>query len=64
MSLTTEDPDILVHAQIALDEADEAANNSFRIIGLCKKPEFQPTGSEAGSITRGWPPPGRQTAKK
>jgi hypothetical protein len=39
--MTTDNPDMLVRAQVALDKANKAANNScIRIIGLRKKLKF------------------------
>jgi hypothetical protein len=58
MLLTRDDPDILICAQLALDKANEAANNScVQITDICKRLEFLPTDTEAESITVGWPPP-------
>jgi hypothetical protein len=52
--MTTDNSDMLVRAQVALNEANKATNNScIRIIGLRKKLEFLLTGSEAGSVTGG-----------
>ncbi len=60
--MTTDDPDILIHAQVGLDAANEVANNScISIVGLHKKLEFLLTDSGAISITRASlppPPPG------
>jgi hypothetical protein len=43
MLLTTDDPDILICAQLALGEADEATNNGcIWITGLRKSLEFLP----------------------
>jgi hypothetical protein len=48
---------ILVCVQAALEEAKEAENNScIKIISLCKKLEFLPMGLWAGSITGGQTP--------
>ncbi len=55
--MTTNDPDILVHAQVALEEDNKAANNScIRITGRHKKLEFLLMGLEARSIMGGQPP--------
>jgi hypothetical protein len=54
MLMIVDDPEILVCAQVALHEANEAVNKScFRIISLRKKLEFLPTGSGTRSITGG-----------
>jgi hypothetical protein len=58
MLLITDDPDKLVQVQLALDDTNKAANNSyFRIYGLHKRLEFLPTDLEARSITGGPPQP-------
>jgi hypothetical protein len=52
MLMSPDNLDRRVHAQVALEEVNEAANNSrIRIFGLRKKLELLPTGSEVGSIT-------------
>jgi hypothetical protein len=51
MLLTNDIPDILIRTQLALDDANEAANNiCVQIIGLRKTLEFVPMDSKAGSI--------------
>jgi hypothetical protein len=53
MLLIADDPNILARAQLAMEKFNKAANNScIQITGLCKRLEFLPTDSEAGSISR------------
>ncbi len=53
-----DNPDILARAQLALDEANKATNNSSAwITGLCKRQESLHTDSEAGIIIGGQPHP-------
>jgi hypothetical protein len=51
MLVNHDNPGILGRAHLALAEAKEAAQRSFqKIRGLCRKLDFQPTVSAAGSI--------------